>query len=96
MKLLVIGVVVCAVVLTGCASILPSSEQLQALSESDRSWCFVGTGSGVGIRMSGTGIKNGRVKCSGDSMEVESAPAPVAPAPAAPAPAAPARAPMFK
>ena len=51
----------------------PSAAQLKALSDSDRSWCVSAIVPGMGTgRASGTGIKNGKVKCTQDGMEVES------------------------
>ena len=66
--------IVAALLLSGCATFLPSAAQLKALSESDRSWCvsIVVPGMGSG-RASGTGIKGGTMKCDTDSMDVSSA-----------------------
>jgi hypothetical protein len=54
---------------------LPSASQLKALSDSDRSWCvsIIVPGMGTG-RASGTGIKDGTVSCTNDTMEVTSKP----------------------
>jgi len=69
MKYLVLSLSV--LVLTGCATFLPSAAQLKALSDSDRSWCVSVVVPGMGSgRASGTGIKGGTVKCSIDSMDV--------------------------
>lgn len=62
----------CAVALlcTGC--VLADSDTLKELAKSDRSWCFYsGGGMGVSpIRIGGSGVQGGSMKCTGDSFEV--------------------------
>ena len=69
-----VWIIAAALLLSGCATFLPSASQLKALSDSDRSWCvsIVVPGMGSG-RASGTGIKGGTMKCDTDSMDVTSA-----------------------
>jgi hypothetical protein len=59
------------VIATGCC-VAPSGNVLRELVKSERSWCFAASGIATNIRISGTGIRNGKVICSMEEMQVES------------------------
>jgi hypothetical protein len=65
-------VVLTVALLTGGCCLLPSDDVFRELLKSERSWCFMGTSITTTIRMSGTGIRNGKVNCSMEGMQVES------------------------
>jgi hypothetical protein len=67
------AIVLAALLMAGCA-LAPSDDVLRELLKSERSWCFMGTSITTTIRMSGTGIRNGKVTCSLEGMNVESVP----------------------
>jgi len=62
--------------LSGC-SLAPSDAVLHELVSSDRSWCFMGTSIYANIRISGTGLSQGRVSCTMEGMTVNTAKPPV-------------------
>jgi hypothetical protein len=64
-----------AALLAGC-SLAPSDAVLHELATSERSWCFMGTSIYANIRISGTGLKQGRVSCTMEGMTVNSTPIP--------------------
>lgn len=52
----------------GCMSYGPSADQLRALAESGRSWCFSITTIYGTARMGGSGIQGGTVRCDQEGM----------------------------
>ena len=57
-----------AMCLPGCMSYGPSAEQLKALADSQRSWCFSVTTIYGTARMGGSGIQGGTVRCDQEGM----------------------------
>jgi len=70
---LVLIVVAVLLATLGC-SLAPSDDVLRELVQSERSWCFMGTSIYANIRISGTGLKQGRVSCTMEGMTVTSPP----------------------
>lgn len=70
---IVFGLVILAsmVLAAGC-SLAPSDDVLRELVKSERSWCFMGTSIYANIRISGTGLRNGKVSCTMEGMTVQS------------------------
>lgn len=73
MRLLV--VVALSLSLAGC-SLAPSDDVLRELTRSERSWCFMGTSIYANVRISGTGLPNGRISCTMEGMTVQAGPNP--------------------
>lgn len=66
--------VLLGVVLLSSGCCVMTSEALHQLVQSERSWCLMRADWTGTLRISGTGLRAGRVSCTADGMAVEAAP----------------------
>ena len=58
--------------LTGC-SLAPSDKVMEQFSQNERSWCVSITSVYGTMRMGGTGVQGGSMKCTQEGLQVEDA-----------------------
>jgi starvation-inducible outer membrane lipoprotein len=61
-----------ALLLTGCSNV---PGMVKELSKSDRSWCLSAIGYGENIKVGGSGVQSGNMKCGDDGLTLQSSPA---------------------
>ena len=65
-----LALVIAAALIFGGCSLGPSAAQLKALTDSGRSWCLGVTSVYGTLRVGGSGIEGGTMKCSQEGMEL--------------------------